>query len=60
MDCISDVSKKHAAPILRVEVNKVRMQSRHSVISYMYVVGSKSFRRAIQKPRQMENAVRDI
>ena len=26
----------------------------------MYVVGSKSFRPDIQKPRQMENAVRDI
>jgi hypothetical protein len=25
-----------------------------------YVVGSKSFRPAIQKPHQMENAVRDI
>ena len=25
-----------------------------------YVVGSKSFRPDIQKPRQMENAVRDI
>ena len=26
----------------------------------LYVVGSKSFRPDIQKPRQMENAVRDI
>ena len=26
----------------------------------VYVVGSKSFRPDIQKPRQMENAVRDI
>jgi hypothetical protein len=26
----------------------------------MYVVGSRSFRPDIQKPRQMENAVRDI
>ena len=26
----------------------------------MYVVGSKNFRPDIQKPRQMENAVRDI
>ena len=26
----------------------------------LYVVGSKSFRLDIQKPRQMENAVRDI
>ena len=26
----------------------------------MYVVGSKSFRPDIQKPREMENAVRDI
>ena len=26
----------------------------------MYVVGSKRFRPDIQKPRQMENAVRDI
>ena len=25
-----------------------------------YIVGSKSFRPDIQKPRQMENAVRDI
>ena len=31
------------------------------IIKYiMYVVGSKSFRPDIQKPRQMENAVRDI
>ena len=30
-----------------------------AVIDY-YVVGSKSFRPDIQKPRQMENAVRDI
>ena len=28
--------------------------------SLRYVVGSKSFRPDIQKPRQMENAVRDI
>ena len=28
--------------------------------TYLYVVGSKSFRPDIQKPRQMENAVRDI
>ena len=28
--------------------------------SATYVVGSKSFRSDIQKPRQMENAVRDI
>ena len=27
---------------------------------YWYIVGSKSFRPDIQKPRQMENAVRDI
>ena len=27
---------------------------------YYYVVGPKSFRPDIQKPRQMENAVRDI
>ena len=27
---------------------------------YIYVVGSKIFRPEIQKPRQMENAVRDI
>ena len=27
---------------------------------YYYVVGSQSFRPDIQKPRQMENAVRDI
>ena len=26
----------------------------------LYVVGSKSFRPDVQKPRQMENAVRDI
>ena len=26
----------------------------------MYIVGSKSFRPDTQKPRQMENAVRDI
>ena len=29
-------------------------------VSETYVVGSKSFRPDIQKPRQMENAVRDI
>ena len=27
---------------------------------FMYVVGSKSFRPDVRKPRQMENAVRDI
>ena len=27
---------------------------------YTYVVGSKSFRPDIQKPRQMENAVTDV
>ena len=27
---------------------------------FIYVVGSKSFRPDTQKPRQMENAVRDI
>ena len=32
---------------------------RNSVLD-IYVVGSKSFRPDIQKPRQMENAVRDI
>ena len=33
----------------------------HRASSYnMYVVGSKSFGPDIQKPRQMENAVRDI
>jgi hypothetical protein len=30
------------------------------VTSGRYVVGSKGFRPNIQKPRQMENAVRDI
>ena len=30
------------------------------IIQVPYVVGSKSFRPDIQKPRQMENAVRDI
>ena len=30
------------------------------LVSVLYVVGSKSFRPDIQKPRQMENAVRDI
>ena len=30
------------------------------VINTTYVVGSKSFRPDIQKPRQTENAVRDI
>ena len=29
-------------------------------VKHNYVVGSKSFRPDIQKPRQMENAVRDI
>ena len=32
----------------------------HPVIMHKYVVGSKSFRPDIQKPRQMENAMRDI
>ena len=31
-----------------------------SFSSVLYVVGSKIFRRDIQKPRQMENAVRGI
>ena len=30
------------------------------ILMLMYVVGSKSFRPDIQKPRQMENAVSDI
>ena len=30
------------------------------IYTYTYVVGSKSFRPDIQKPRQIENAVRDI
>ena len=30
------------------------------IIERRYVAGSKSFRPDIQKPRQMENAVRDI
>ena len=29
-------------------------------VDFHYVVGSKSFRPDVQKPRQMENAVRDI
>ena len=34
--------------------------SRHGGRSATYAVGSKSFRPDIQKPRQMENAVRDV
>ena len=30
------------------------------VMFHIYVVGSKNFRPDIQKPRQMENTVRDI
>ena len=33
---------------------------RKYIYIHTYVVGSKSFRPDIQKPRQMENAVRDI
>ena len=36
------------------------MSSTKSPISSKYVEGSKSFLPDIQKPRQMENAVRDI
>ena len=38
-----------------------KLYKEHSGLStVVYVVGSKSFRPDIQKPRQMENAVRDI
>ena len=30
------------------------------ILQFLYVVGPKSFRPDIQKPRQMEKAVRDI
>ena len=36
------------------------LHERAPLLRYTYVVGSKSFRPNIQKPRQMENAVRDI
>ena len=34
--------------------------NRFNLFIFWYVVGSKSFRPDVQKPRQMENAVRDI
>ena len=34
--------------------------NRNFSVFFSYVVGSKSFRSDIQKPRQMENTVRDI
>ena len=48
-----------------VQLTKVRRQSCACVnqlprLTEIHVVGSKSFRSDIQKPRQMENAVRDI
>ena len=33
---------------------------KYGIVRFTYLVGSKSFRPDIQKPRQMENAVRDI
>ena len=41
-------------------VSRIRRLKMTRVHRNMYVVGSKSFRPDIQKPRQMENAVRDI
>ena len=54
---------------LRPRTVQIREQFNHvhafndlvpSVVEAMYVVGSKRFRPDIQKPHQMENAVRDI
>ena len=39
---------------------EVLLMATMKIVLLLYVVGSKSFRSDIQKPRQMENAVRDI
>ena len=44
---------------LIIEVYKQLIKLRTTSFGYLYVVGSKSFRPDIQKPRQMANAVRD-
>ena len=41
-------------------VSIFKIDTSFSTMSLFYVVGSKSFRPDIQKPRQMESAVRDI
>ena len=40
--------------------NFLFLEQINAILSYKYVVGYKLFRLDIQKPRQMENAVRDI
>ena len=52
---------KYAKHFLR-PVSALRLLLAYNIyfICSTYVVGSKSFRPDIQKPRQMENAVRDI
>ena len=40
------------------KLQQINNCQKHNFVNY--VVGSKSFRPDIQKPRQMENAVRDI
>ena len=46
--------------IYAVHVSDCIIPSSEAIFFKLYVVGSKSFRPDIPKPRQMENAVRDI
>ena len=46
--------------IIEFGENNRRVYDACHILRLAYVVGSKSFRPDIQKPRQMENAVRDI
>ena len=52
-----DAGKEKGFLLFKFLENRCR---EHKVETFMYVVGSKSFRPDIQKPRQTENAVRDI
>ena len=54
-------SENNQFPVTRDETTYSQLSS--SVVQFslhVYVVGSKTFRPDLQKPRQMENAVRDI
>ena len=46
--------------ISRSKKKWARYDKKYIGLHVKYVVGSKSFRPDIEKPRQMENAVRDI
>ena len=61
MDRLSTVNRKANVSVNEgVFSHNLTVGKRTGVRGCMYVVGSKSFRSDIQKPRQMENAVRDI